>query len=178
MKRSLLLFVLIGFLFQSCLGQNKQLTVGDSIPKFSLKDQDDSLINIKDYIGKKILVIFFYPKDESMVCTKEACTFRDSIPDFTKAGAIVLGINNGSVASHKEFKQHHNLAYNLLSDSGDTVKHMFGISNGLSNSRVTFVIDKSGVIVFTFNSLLQGKEHVDKALEFIREMSNYKKTDN
>src|SRR5579885_1445174 len=112
------------FLFQSCSAQERQLTIGDKMPLFSLKNENDSLINIKDYIGKKILVIYFYPKDESMVCTKEACAFRDSIPDFTKYGALVFGINDGSVASHKEFRQKHNLTFTLLSDSGNVVHKM------------------------------------------------------
>src|SRR4051812_25885983 len=71
------------------------IVVGDKAPIFSLKDQDGKLFNMADQIGKSVLVIYFYPKDESMVCTKEACAFRDSFDEFTKAGAKVIGINSG-----------------------------------------------------------------------------------
>ena len=172
MKKLFLLSLFAGLLLQCCTGQNKELTVGDKMPQFALKNQDDSLIHIKDYIGKKILVIYFYPKDESPVCTKEACTFRDSMPDFTKAGAMVIGINGGTVASHKEFCRHRNLPFTLLSDPGDTVMHRFGLKGGIISGRVTFVVDLTGQIVFTFNSMLHGPEHAEKTLEFIREMGN------
>src|ERR1700760_4374039 len=81
--------------------QNKHLAVGDKVPQFSLNNQDGKLFNISDEVGKHVLVIYFYPKDESMVCTKEACAFRDSFNDFVKAGALVIGVNGGTVASHK-----------------------------------------------------------------------------
>ncbi len=82
-------------------GQGKHITVGDSVPVFSLRDQNDSVFNISDHIGKKILVVYFYPKDESSGCTKEACSFRDNYDMFNKAGAMVIGINSGTVESHK-----------------------------------------------------------------------------
>jgi peroxiredoxin Q/BCP len=172
MKKSLFILVFIVFLLQSCSAQNRQLSAGDSMPRFSLKNQNDSLINVQDYIGKKLLVIYFYPKDESWVCTKEACAFRDSITDFIKAGAMVIAINSGSVASHKEFQQKHGLPFMLLSDPDGKVSEMFGVKDGLASERVTFIVDKTGQIVFTYNSLINGKEHVQKALEFIREMKN------
>ena len=172
MKKLLLLSLFAGLMLQSCSGQKEGLTAGDKVPQFALKNQNDSLIHIKDYIGKEILVIYFYPKDESPVCTKEACTFRDSIPDFTKAGAMVIGINSGSVASHKEFCQHRHLPFTLLSDPGDSVMHMFGLKGGFSMGRVTYVVDLTGQIVYSFNSMLHGPEHVQKALEFIHEMAD------
>jgi peroxiredoxin Q/BCP len=172
MKNLVLFSFFAGLFFVSCSAQNQPLTVGDTVPKFVLHDQNDSVFDIKTYLGKKIMVIYFYPKDESMVCTKEACTFRDSMPDFTKAGAMVIGINNGSVASHKEFQQKHNLPFTLLSDSGNVVQKMFGIKSGVLSGRITFVVDLTGQIVFTFNSVLHGQEHAQKALEFIREMAS------
>ncbi len=174
MKNLVLISFLCVALFQSCNAQRRELTVGDTVPKFSLKNQKDSLININDYIGKKILVIYFYPKDESMVCTKEACTFRDSATEFPKAGALVIGINSGTVESHKEFQQHHNLPCILLSDPDNKVQAMFGVKNGIISDRVTFVVNLTGQIVFTFNSLIHGSEHAQKSLEFIREMASKK----
>jgi len=96
--------------------EQKELVVGDQMPSFSLTDQDGRVFSSADHIGKSILVIYFYPKDESMVCTKEACSFRDSFDDFTKAAAKVIGINGGTVASHKEFRDHYKLPFTLLSD--------------------------------------------------------------
>ena len=177
MKNLLVLSLFAGIALQSCTGQLKPLTVGDKMPLFSLKNENDSLIHIKDYIGKKILVVYFYPKDESPVCTKEACAFRDSMPDFTKAGAMVIGINRGTVASHKEFCQHRHLPFTLLSDPGDSVMRMFGLKAGFIQGRVTFVVDLTGQIVFTFNSMLHGPEHEQQALAFIREMADKVKKD-
>jgi peroxiredoxin Q/BCP len=156
----------------SCNGSaQKNLTVGDTIPSFTLKDQDGKDFNVLDYIGKKILVIYFYPKDESAVCTKEACTFRDDYTQFEKAGARVIGINYGTVESHKEFIQNHQLPFTLLSDPGNKVYHMFGVRKKLMfTGRETFVVDKRGKIVFTFNSFTNGPEHSQKTLDFIKQM--------
>jgi thioredoxin-dependent peroxiredoxin len=144
---------------------------GDPVPVFSLKDQNDSLFNMADYIGKKILVIYFYPKDESSVCTKEACSFRDGYSDFTKAGAVVIGINSGSVESHKNFVQNHQLPFILLSDPDNKVLKMFGVKKKFFISgRETFVVDKTGKIVFTYDSFTNGPAHEKQALEFIKTM--------
>jgi peroxiredoxin Q/BCP len=159
-------------LFPACHAQRKSLTVGDAVPEFSLEDQNDSLFNISDYIGKKILVIYFYPKDETSVCTKEACSFRDSYSDFTGAGAMVVGINSGSVESHKHFQLNHQLPFNLLSDPGNKVLKLFGVKRRfMISGRETFVIDKSGKIRFTYDSFTNGPAHESEALKFIKSMT-------
>lgn len=156
-------------LFMACGAQQKHLTAGDPVPLFSLKDQQDSLFNISDYIGKKILVVYFYPKDESSVCTKEACSFRDAYADFTGAGAMVIGINSGSVESHRHFQTHHQLPFTLLSDPGNRVLKLFGVkSKFLISGRETFVIDKSGKVRFTYDSFTNGPAHEAEALKFIK----------
>lgn len=148
---------------------DKTLMVGDNVPSFTLLDQDGKTFNVRDYIGKKVLVIYFYPKDESMVCTKEACAFRDSFDAFTKAGAMVIGVNGGTVASHKEFQQHYKLPFTLLSDPDNKIYNMFGVKGKMFFSgRETFVIDLKGKIAYTHEAMLQGKEHADDALEFIK----------
>jgi peroxiredoxin Q/BCP len=147
----------------------KHLEVGDAVPRFTLYNQDGKLFNISDYIGKKVLVIYFYPKDESMVCTKEACAFRDSFNDFTKAGAMVIGVNGGTVASHKEFQQHYKLPFTLLSDPGNKVYNMFGVKGKLFfTGRETLVIDLKGKIAYIHEAMLEGKEHADDALQYIK----------
>lgn len=151
---------------------SKPLAVGDAIPNFSLKDQDGKTFNVKDEIGKHTLIVYFYPKDESMVCTKEACAFRDSFNDFTKAGAQVIGINGGTVASHKEFEEHYKLPFILLSDPDNKVLKMFGVKNKLfMTGRQTFVVDMKGKIAFTYESMLQGTEHAKQALAVVRSLN-------
>lgn len=150
--------------------ETSTLAIGDHIPAFSLKDQHGNTFRSADYVGKHILVVYFYPKDESPVCTKEACAFRDSFTDFVKSGAIVVGINGGTVASHKEFSDHYKLPFILLSDPGDKVYHLFGVKNKMFfTGRETFVVGLDGKIAFTFTSLMDGKKHAEDALAFIRE---------
>ena len=168
---------LIIIVFFSCLtyfssnAQQKHLGPGDTIPSFSLKDQDGKIFNSADYTGKNILVVYFYPKDESAVCTKEACSFRDNFTEFTKAGAVVVGINQASVETHKKFQQHHQLPFILLSDPGNIVLKKFGVKGKFFvTGRETFVIDKTGKIVFRFDSFTKGKEHQEEALKVIRNM--------
>jgi peroxiredoxin Q/BCP len=157
--------------FQATKGQSKHLTAGDSIPVFSLPDQNNNLFNISDYMGRKILVIYFYPRDESSGCTKEACSFRDQYDAFTKAGAMVIGINSGTVESHRKFIQNHKLPFTLLSDPENKVLKMFGVKNKFFiTGRETFVVDLSGKIVFTFDSFTNGPAHEKKALQFIDNM--------
>jgi peroxiredoxin Q/BCP len=162
-------FMLLFFCGCTHAQTNKKLDVGDHVPSFILNDQDGKSFNVNDYIGKKVLVIYFYPKDESMVCTKEACAFRDSFDQFTKAGAMVIGVNGGTVASHKEFQQHYKLPFTLLSDPNNKVYNMFGVKNKMFFSgRETFVIDLTGKIVYTHEAMLEGKEHADDALQFVK----------
>ncbi|HEY1870226.1 MAG TPA: peroxiredoxin [Chitinophagaceae bacterium] len=158
-------------LFPSSNEQGKSLTVGDPIPVFSLKDQNDSLFNISDFVGKKTLVIYFYPKDESSGCTKEACSFRDNYNAFINAGAMVVGINSGTVESHRKFIEHHRLPFTLLSDPGNKVLKMFGVkSKFFISGRETFIVDITGKIVFTFDSFMNGSAHEKEALAFINKM--------
>jgi peroxiredoxin Q/BCP len=152
---------------------HKVLTIGDTIPAFRLTDQDGKPFNSTDHLGKSDLVIFFYPKDESMVCTKEACSFRDHYSDLIRAGAVVIGINGGSVSSHKQFQQHDRLPYPLLSDSANIVLNAFGIPKQFfMTGRKTFVVDKSGRIVFTYSSPLHGSKHAEEALAFLKKNPN------
>jgi len=171
LKNSLLASAFMLLFFCSCsqAQTGKKLDNGDHVPSFTLLDQDGKTFNVTDYIGKKVLVIYFYPKDESMVCTKEACAFRDSFDEFTKAGAMVIGVNGGTVESHKEFQQHYKLPFTLLSDPGNKVYNLFGVKGKMFfTGRETFVVDLHGKIVYTHEAMMQGKEHADDALTFIK----------
>ena len=164
------LSVLFLLIFTAACGQKKNtLKVGDKVPSFILKDQNGNDFNIDEHIGKQKLVIYFYPKDESSVCTKEACAFRDSYADYIKAGAMVIGINSGSVESHKAFAANHNLPFTLLSDPDNLVLRSFGIKDVLViTGRETFVIDLSGKVAYRFRAMMSGNEHSQKALEYLR----------
>ncbi len=152
----------------------KHLGVGDVAPQFSLQSQDGKMFNLASEVGKHILVVYFYPKDESLVCTKEACSFKDSNAEFIKAGAKVIGINSGSVASHKSFCDHYNLPFTLLSDPDNKVLNLFGVKSKLFfTGRETFVIGLDGKVAFTYSAMMEGKAHSDEALKYIQ---NSKKT--
>jgi len=170
MRRLFVLAGLISILSTSCISQSHQLDVGDKMPLFSLKDQDGKTFNMKDSVGNNVFVIFFYPKDGSLVCTKEACTFRDSMNLFKQLGVQVIGINQGSVESHKKFQKDDNLNFELLSDPDETVIKEFGVKGGLLTQRVTFVVDITGQVVFKCESSTDGKKHVRETLEFVRQM--------
>jgi thioredoxin-dependent peroxiredoxin len=159
-----------GFLFGS-RSEAQSLKAGDKAPTFSLRNQNDSVFNSAEYIGKKILVIFFYPKDESSVCTKEACSFRDSYSDFIKAGALVIGINSASVETHRSFSDNHQFPFILLSDPGNKVLKMFGVKDKFFMSgRETFVVDRAGKIAYTYDSFINGKAHEKETLKFIQSL--------
>jgi thioredoxin-dependent peroxiredoxin len=144
--------------------------VGDKIPDFQLKNENNEMINIADYKGQPI-VIFFYPKDDSPGCTVEACSFRDNFQDFTDAGVTVFGISADSPKSHEAFKAKHRLPFSLLSDEGNQLRKMFDVPKdlfGLMPGRVTYIIDKEGVIQHIFKSQMRVDKHVTEALEVIK----------
>lgn len=129
------------------------LEVGKKAPSFTLPDQKGNKISLKDFTGKKV-VLYFYPKDDTPGCTKEACNFRDTLPDFKNVNAVVLGISADSVESHKKFAEKYNLPFTLLSDEDKKVvenygvwkqKSMFG-KKYMGVERTTFIIDEKGKI--------------------------------
>lgn len=140
--------------------------VGDSCPIFKLKNQDGIDIDIRDYITKKSIVIYFYPKDNTKVCTDEACEFRDAIGDFAQLDAEIFGISSDFVKSHKEFAKKNKLNFNILSDDSNFVRKLFGVKPnlfGLIQGRETYVIDKNGIIIGIYNELIGSKAHVEFA---------------
>lgn len=144
------------------------LKEGDKVPDFSLRDQNGDLFDIKNVLGRKNLVIYFYPKDGSPGCTRQACNFRDQSSAFDEADAIVIGISGQSVASHKEFAEAYNLAFPLLSDGDNKVRKMFSVPSsffGIVPGRVTYVVNKEGRIVYIYSSQSRIERHVDEALK-------------
>ena len=146
------------------------IKVGDRVPDFSLPSQTGTTVNISDLLGKKSLVIYFYPKDDTPGCTAESCAFRDSYEVFTDAGAEVIGISADSPQSHQQFAQKYNLPFTLLSDSDNRVRKLFGVPATLFvlPGRVTYIIDKAGIVRHIFDSMLDFKAHVTESLNTIK----------
>ncbi len=119
------------------------------------------------------VVLYFYPKDETRGCTKEACTFRDSYEVFQEAGAEVVGVSSDSVASHESFAARHRLPFTLLSDEGGRVRKLYGVrpTLGIMPGRVTYVIDQGGVVRHVFSSQTGVERHVQEALDALNEIA-------
>lgn len=151
----------------------KKLEIGDKLPDFKLQDQNGQFFDSRSLLGKKNLVLFFYPKDDTPGCTKEACSFRDQFEVFKEVDAEVIGISGQSVESHKQFAKKHRLTYPLLTDTGNKLRKQFGVPTnlfGLLPGRVTYITNKNGEIIHIFNSQMQAEKHVDEALRILKSL--------
>lgn len=147
------------------------LKIGDKVPSFILKDQHGNNFNIDSLIGKKALVIFFYPKDFTPGCIKEVCSFRDQYEDFTDLGAEVIGISGDGESSHDKFAKKYELPFTLLSDENKKVRNLFGVKSslmGLLPGRVTYVIDKSGNVQLIFENQFGAEKHIEESLAILK----------
>ena len=170
----LLFTLLLVFTFSKMMSQTNKLEKGDTIPLFTLKDQNNKDFNIENYRGKKPLVIYFYPKDDTPGCTKEACSFRDEFEAFTDLNVKVIGISSDDVASHKNFADKYNLPFTLLADTEKKVRKLFGVPKsflGMVPGRVTYIINKHGMIVHVFNSMTDTNKHITESLSALKEMN-------
>ncbi len=171
-----LIFYLLIFTSYLTFSQSKlmnEIKTGSTIPQFSLPDQNGTMFDINSVIGKKNLVIYFYPKDDTPGCTAEACSFRDQFEVFTEADAVIIGISGQSVESHKDFAEKHRLTFTLLSDKGNKIRKLFDVPTnflGLIPGRVTYIADKTGKVIYIFNSQTQATKHVDEALRILKEL--------
>ena len=146
-----------------------ELAVGDRAPDFTLPDQNGQSVHLADVLARGHVVLYFYPKDESAGCTAEACSFRDQYEVFREAGAEVIGVSGDSVESHQQFAQHHRLPFTLLSDAKGEVRKLYGVQStlGFIPGRVTFVIDRTGIVRYSFNSQMNPLRHVPEALQIL-----------
>ncbi|MEB3294744.1 MAG: peroxiredoxin [Synechococcales bacterium] len=149
------------------------IQVGDKAPDLTLTSQTGELVSLNNWIGKKCVVLYFYPKDDTPGCTKESCGFRDSYQAFQEAGAEVIGISGDSVASHEKFATKYQLPFTLLSDAGNQARKAFGVpaALGLLPGRVTYVIDKEGVVRHIFNSMMNFQAHIDESLKIVQALA-------
>jgi len=149
------------------------IQVGDKAPDFTLPSQAGEQVRLSDRLGQRVVVLYFYPKDETPGCTKEACAFRDSYEVFGAAGAEVIGVSSDSVDKHAAFAGHHSIPFTLLSDEGGQVRKSYGVPSalGVLPGRVTYVIDRSGTVRHVFNSMTNIGRHVGDALDVVKELS-------
>jgi thioredoxin-dependent peroxiredoxin len=150
------------------------VSVGDEAPTFKALTQSGAAFSLADYRGKQAVVLYFYPKNNTAVCTAEACAFRDAYEDFTSAGAVVVGVSSDSQHSHKEFAERQRLPFILLADPGNALRNLYGVPKTLFvfPGRVTYVIDRQGVVRHILNAPLASKKHVDEALKIVRELTS------
>jgi peroxiredoxin Q/BCP len=144
-----------------------QLRVGQSAPDFELPDQTGTPVRLSQFRGQSSLVIFFYPKDDTSGCTKEACGFRDRFEAFQAKGVRILGISSDTTGSHQQFAAKFGLPYSLLSDAGGRVRKLYGVrpTFGVLPGRATFIVDREGVLRHIFSSQFQPERHVEEALQ-------------
>jgi len=148
-----------------------ELKIGDRAPDFSLLDEHGLPVNLKDYLGKKAVVLYFYPKDFTPGCTAEACSFRDNYKPYQDKGAVVIGVSLDSVESHLKFSEKYALPFAILSDSSKQVAKAYGVLGvgGFLAKRVTFIIDKDGKITHVFLKV-DVKQHSEEVLKALDEL--------
>jgi len=148
-----------------------ELKVGMKAPMWTLKDETGEDVSLSDFLGKKV-VLYFYPKDDTPGCTREACAFRDGLSQLKRLGAVVLGVSTDSVESHRRFKEKYRLNFPLLSDSDKRVVQAYGVwkekslygKKHMGVERTTFLIDEEGKIAKVF-----AKVNVDGHFEEVAE---------
>lgn len=145
-----------------------KLKIGDTAPEFQLTDQNENIVSLEQFKDKKNVVLFFYPKDFTMICTAEVCAFRDSYEKFKNADTEVIGISSDDILSHKKFSDEHNVSFSILSDTDNSVRKKYNaITMGIIPDRITFVIDKNGIIKYIFSSQLTAEKHMENALNIV-----------
>ena len=163
----LLTFAIFGF----GASAKSQVANGTKVPDFELKDQNGQNFKLSDALAKGPVVVYFYPKDDTPGCTKEACSFRDSFEQFKDEGVQVVGISSDDVASHKKFAEKYKLPFTLLSDEDNKVRKLFGVPKTMMlPGRVTYVLDKNGIVVHQFNSMTKAEQHVEEAIAAVKKM--------
>jgi peroxiredoxin Q/BCP len=149
------------------------LQPGDPAPNFTALAHNGQQVRLADYRDMNVVVLYFYPMDGMPVCTKQACGFRDAFDEFTKLGAVVIGVSADSPQRHRTFAASQTLPFLLLSDPDGSLRRAFQVAKTLAvlPSRVTFVIDKQGIVRHVFSALFAGQEHVADALKIVRALA-------
>jgi thioredoxin-dependent peroxiredoxin len=146
---------------------------GDVAPAVTLTLHDGQSVALGDLVREHVVVLFFYPKDNTAICTKEACSFRDAYEDFVAAGATVVGVSGDSAESHEQFATQHRMPFLLATDADGSLRRVFGVPKtlGLLPGRVTYVIDRQGIVRHVFSGQFAADRHVREALEAVRKLA-------
>ena len=150
--------------------------IGKPAPDFTLPATTGESISLRQFKGKKTVILYFYPKDETPGCIKEACDFRDLSSDFEKVGSVILGVSTDPMESHLKFRDKHHLPFPLLSDEDAAVSKLYGVykmknlygKKYMGIERTTFVIDKTGRIAQIYPKV-KVEGHIQDLLEFVKE---------
>ncbi len=147
--------------------------VGDDAPAIDLHLQDGRTANLTAFRGQRAVVLFFYPKDNTPVCTAEACSFRDAYADFSDLDAEVIGVSSDTLASHQQFAEKHRLPYLLASDKDGSLRRAFGVPRtlGFLPGRTTYVIDKAGQVRLVFSAAFSADKHVAEARRVLQTLA-------
>lgn len=150
-----------------------QVKEGQKAPDFELQDQEGKTVRLSDYTGKSWVVLYFYPKDDTPGCTKEACSFRDNLNQLQSLNATVLGVSVDDVRSHKKFSEKFNLNFPILSDTEYKVCKRYGTLSSMMGikraHRSTFIIDPDGVVRKVFPDV-QPKDHAIEVARVLRDL--------
>ena len=169
----MVLFGLFTVPTESAAARGKRLAVGDSAPNFSALDYRGETVSLGSFAGNKVVVLYFYPKDDTPGCTTEAIGFRDKLAQFAAAGAEVIGVSDDSADFHKAFAKKYKLPFRLLTDTNGALRERYGVRNAFLffPGRVTFVIDKQGKVAYIYDSMRDAQGHVDKTLAVVQQLA-------
>jgi peroxiredoxin Q/BCP len=144
---------------------------GDKAPEVTFTVHDGRQMSLSKFRGQPV-VLFFYPADNTPICTREACSFRDAYRDFQQAGAVVIGVSGDTLSNHEHFVAVKQLPYLLASDADGTLRRAFGVRKrlGLLPGRITYVIDREGIVRDAYQALFLAKSHVENALRIVRQL--------
>ena len=148
------------------------LKVGDKAPIFDAVADNGERISLADFIGKHNIVLYFYPKDDTPGCTREACSFRDNWNILKDYDVVVIGVSSDDINSHKKFKEKYNLPFILVSDPDKKIRELYDAKGFILPSRITFIIDKNGIIRHIYKSQFNPANHVNEALKALKLIKN------
>lgn len=156
--------------------EQQRVEEGSKAPDFELPDQLGKPFRLADVLGESNVVLYFYPQDETPACTSEACAFRDEYDAFRQADAEVIGISSDPVESHKRFARRHDLPFRVLSDVDGEVRRRYGVPKtlGVLPGRVSYVIDRTGIVRHRHKSMLRPRSHIRQTLKALRQLEDQK----
>lgn len=149
---------------------NMPLAIGDKCPDFETTTHEGSKFRFYDFVGKSNIVLYFYPKDNTPGCTAEACSFRDSWNRLSNYDVQIFGVSSDSAVSHTRFREKYNLPFTLLTDQDKRIRSLYGATGLLIPPRVTFVIDRNGIVRHVYNSQMKASNHVEESMRVLEKI--------